>query len=322
MTKNSTMQGKTVTLLATPETTYTGYFDNSISPAICIDSGDTVMLQTLALYNDKLVPGLSMDELLKLRQKFAVENKTGHTMTGPIYVNGAMPGDVLEIRIKKLIPRPYAVNYNIPSTVAEFGTLPEDFPEGQVKDFVLDLGKMTTAFSDNIEIPLRPFLGNMAVAPKAPGQFSTAPPNEFGGNIDCKELVAGSTLYLPVFLEGALFSTGDAHAAQGDGEVSLTALETALDEVVLQFIVHKDIKLDGPRAETPTHWITFGFSPDLEEAAKTALRQMIHFLVSEKGLTKLDAYALCSVAADLRVTQLVDGNRGIHAMLAKSIFKE
>ncbi|MDR3590413.1 MAG: acetamidase/formamidase family protein [Negativicutes bacterium] len=312
---------KTVTLPAMPETTYTGYFDNSQPPVLAIDSGDTVSLETMGLLDGDLAPGLTLDKLLQLRQKYAAENRTGHTLTGPIYVNGAEPGDVLEVRIIKLIPGPYAVNYTIPGTVASFGTLPEDFPEGQVKDFALDLERMTTAFSDDIEIPLRPFLGVMAVAPAAPGRLSTAPPREFGGNIDCKELVAGSTLYLPVFVEGALFSAGDAHAAQGDGEVCITALETPLDECVLQFVVRKDMKLFRPMAETPSHWITFGFHPELEEAAKTALRDMIDFLVAAKGLTRLDAYSLCSIAADLRVTQLVDGNKGIHAMLAKSIFK-
>jgi len=316
-----TPEGKSVTLPAGPDTTYTGYFDNSIPPVLYIDSGDTVTLQTLALYNDRLIPGLTMERLLELRREFAAENRTGHTMTGPIYINGSEPGDVLEIRIRELVPRPFAVNYNIPGSVAKFGTLPEDFPDGQIKDFVLDLDKMTTAFSANIEIPLRPFLGNMALAPKLSGRFSTAPPDAFGGNIDCRELVAGTTLYLPVFVKGALFSTGDAHAAQGDGEVCLTALETALEKAVLQFVLRKDMKLNQPVAETPSHWITFGFDPDLDQAAKIALREMIAFLVKVKGLTNLDAYSLSSLAVDLRVTQLVDGNKGIHAMLSKAIFK-
>ncbi len=312
---------KTIRLPATPETTYTGYFDNSQPPVLRIDSGDTVNLQTMALLEGSLAPGLTMDQLVRLRQGYAVENRSGHTLTGPIYVNGAEPGDVLEVRIIKLVPGPYAVNYTIPGAIASSGTLPEDFPEGQVKDFTLDIKRMTTAFSPDIEIPLRPFLGIMAVAPEEPGRVPTAPPREFGGNIDCKELVAGTTLYLPVFVKGALFSAGDAHAAQGDGEVCITALETPLDEGVLQFVVRKDIKLARPMAETPSHWITFGFHPELGEAAKTALRDMIDFLVGAKGLTRLDAYSLCSIAADLRVTQLVDGNKGIHAMIAKAIFK-
>lgn len=321
MKSTSTPQGKTVTLRAGADTTFTGYFDNSLPPVLTINSDDTVIFQTLALYDDRLVPGSTMEQLLELRREYAAHGRTGHTMTGPICINGAEPGDVLEIRIKEIIPRKYAVNYIIPGKVANFGVLPEDFPEGQIRDFALNLANGTTSFAENIEIPLRPFLGNMAVAPAFSGRISTAPPTDFGGNIDCKELVAGTILYLPVFVPGAMFSAGDAHAAQGDGEVCLTALETALDKAVLQFILRKDLTFTKPMAETPTHWITFGFNPDLEEAAKTALRSMIDFLATTKGLTRLNAYSLCSIAADLRVTQLVDGNKGIHAMLPKTIFR-
>ena len=318
----SNEKGRTFILPATPENTYTGYFDNSQPPVLHINSGDTVILQTAGLYEGDLTPGLAMDKLLQLRQKYAAAGRSGHTLTGPIYINGAERGDVLEVRVIKIIPRHYAVNYIIPGKAASSGTLPEDFPEGQIKDFTLDLQKMATSFSPNVEIPLRPFLGIMAVAPEMPGRFPTAPPREFGGNIDCKELVAGTSLYLPVFVKGALFSAGDAHAAQGDGEVCITALETPLEEAVLQFIVRKDLKLARPMAETSSHWISFGFHPDLDEAAKMALRDMIDFLATVKGFSRLDAYSLCSIAVDFRITQLVNGAKGIHGMLPKAIFRQ
>lgn len=310
---------KTHILPATDENVFTGYFDNSVPPVLTISSGDTVELATQMLNDDRLQPGLTLADLLKIREEYYNRQRTSHTLTGPIYISGAAPGNVLEVRILELVPRPYAVNYILPEQ-CKAGTLPEDFPHGQIKDFVLDLPSMTTDFSPGITIPLRPFMGVMGVAPGKPGRHSTAPPDEFGGNIDCNELVAGTTLYLPVFVPGALFVTGDAHAAQGNGEVCLTALETAVDKAVFQFVVHKDRTLSRPLAETPTHWITFGFHPDLNEAAKIALRDMVTFLSEHKGLTRLDAYSLSSIAADLRVTQLVDGNKGIHAMMPKTIF--
>jgi len=162
----------------------------------------------------------------------------------------------------------------------------------------------------------------MGVAPKPGEKRSTTIPEYFGGNMDNKELVAGTTLYLPVQVKGGLFSTGDAHAAQGDGEVNVTAIETAMEEAELQFIVRKDMKLERPMAETPTHWIAMGFHKDLNEAVKIALRDAIQFLVKTKGLTPDDAYALASLAVDLRVTQIVDVNKGIHAMIPKAVFKK
>ncbi|MBP1716283.1 MAG: Acetamidase/Formamidase [Deltaproteobacteria bacterium] len=162
----------------------------------------------------------------------------------------------------------------------------------------------------------------MGVAPRAGEKRISSVPDYFGGNIDNKELVAGTILYLPVQVPGALFSAGDAHALQGDGEVDVTAIETAMAEAVLEFFVRKDLKLERPMAETPTHWITMAFHPDLDEAAKIALRDAIQFLSTSKGLSRGDAYALSSLAVDLRVTQIVDGNKGIHAMIPKTIFKQ
>jgi acetamidase/formamidase len=169
----------------------------------------------------------------------------------------------------------------------------------------------------------RPWLiASMGVAPKAGEKRPAGVPDYFGGNMDLKELQAGSTLYLPVSVKGALFSTGDAHAAQGDGEVNVTAIETAMEEATLQFVVRKDMKLERPIAETPTHWIAMGYHKDLNEAVKIALRDAVSFLVKTKGMTPEDAYAFSSVAVDFRITQIVDGNKGVHAMIGKALFKK
>jgi acetamidase/formamidase len=202
------------------------------------------------------------------------------------------------------------------------GGLPEDFPVGQFKTFQLDVQKMEVTFAPSIVIPLKPFLGVMGVAPKEGEKRPAGIPEYFGANMDIKELVAGTTLYLPVSVKGALFSTGDAHAVQGDGEVNVTAIETAMEEAVFQFVVRKDMKLERPMVETDTHWITTGFHKDLNEAVKIALRDAIQFISKTKGLTPDDAYALCSLAVDLRVSQIVDTNKGIHAMIPKAIFKK
>ena len=313
--------GKTHTLKASPQTVHTGFFDATIPPVLTIDSGDTVVLSTSMLMDGQLRCGMTLEELIAKRQTY-IDRKMGpHTLTGPIFVNGAEPGDVLEVRIKKLIPINCGVNYHFPARM-NIGGLPEDFAVGQFKTFQLDVQKMEATFAPGIVIPLKPFLGVMGVAPRPGEKMPAAVPDYFGANMDIKELVAGSTLYLPVSAKGGLFSTGDAHAVQGDGEVNVTAIETAMDEAVFQFVVRKDMKLERPMVETDTHWITTGFHKDLNEAVKIALRGAIQFISKTKGLTPDDAYALCSLAVDLRVSQIVDGNKGIHAMIPKAIFKQ
>jgi len=313
--------GKTHKLVATPQTVHTGFFESTIPPVLTVNSGDTVTLNTMMLMDNQLRCGMTFDELVALRQGYVDRKVPPHTLTGPIFVNDAEPRDVLEVRIKKLIPINCGVNYHLPGKMG-IGGLPEDFPNGQIKTLHLDRVKMETTFAPGIVIPLAPFLGVMGVSPKPGEKRSTTIPEYFGGNMDNKELVAGTTLYLPVQVKGGLFSTGDAHAAQGDGEVNVTAIETAMEEAELQFIVRKDMKLERPMAETPTHWIAMGFHKDLNEAVKIALRDAIQFLVKTKGLTPDDAYALASLAVDLRVTQIVDVNKGIHAMIPKAIFKK
>jgi acetamidase/formamidase len=186
----------------------------------------------------------------------------------------------------------------------------------------LDGEKMVGRFADGVEVPLRPFFGSMGVAPpEASGRVSSAPPGVHAGNLDNKELVAGTTLLIPVHVPGALFQVGDGHAAQGDGEVDITALETSLNGM-LRFFVRKGARLNWPRAETPTHFIAMGLDKDLDEAMKIAVREAVDLIVAEKKLDRDDAYMLCSVAVDFHVTQVVDGTKGVHAMIPKSIFKK
>ncbi len=234
-------------------------------------------------------------------------------------VQFTLPGDTLEIRILRMVPYPYGVNFVLPGS-AGAGTLPEEFPEGRVKSFEWRDGAEHLPFASGIRVPLRPFLGSMAVAPAASGRVSAVPPGPYGGNLDLKELSEGATLYLPVFVSGGLFSAGDAHAVQGDGEVNTSAVETAMREAQLQFVLRKDLKLQLPMAETPTHWIAMGFHQDLDEAARIALRQAIAWLVQSRGLGREDAYSLCSLAVDMRITQLVNREKGVHAMIPKAIF--
>jgi acetamidase/formamidase len=238
-------------------------------------------------------------------------------LTGPIYIEDAQPGDVLEVKILAIkLAIPYAYNAFGPGR----GYIPDDFPYAKMKIIPLDAQRMVAKFAPGIEIPLHPFFGSMGDAPpENAGRFNSAPPWIMAGNLDNKDLVAGATLYIPVHAPGALFEVGDGHAGQGDGEVDITALETSLVGT-FQFIVRKDMHLKWPRAETPTHYITMGLNDDLNACATLAVREMIDFLVTEKHLSRDDAYMLASVAADLHITELVDGNKGVHMMIPKSIF--
>ena len=313
--------GKIHKLTASPQTTHTGFFDGTIPPVLMIESGDTVVMNSMMLMDGQLRGGMGLEELIATRQTYNDRQVGPHTLTGPIFVKGAEPGDVLEVRIKKLVPVNCGVNYHFPGKM-NIGGLPEDFPMGQFKTLKLDIKNMKTTFAPGVVIPLKPFFGVMGVAPKPGEKKPASVPDYFGANMDNKELVAGTTLYLPVNIPGGLFSAGDAHAVQGDGEVNVTAIETAMKEAVLQFIARKDMKIERPMAETKTHWITMGFHKDLNEAVKIALRDAIQFISKTKGLTPDDAYSLASMTVDLRVTQIVDGNKGIHAMVPKAIFKK
>ena len=315
--------GATYELKPTPKTVAWGYYDAKTPPALRIKSGDTVEIQTLVTASrDRFeTAGLWPDRVEPAWREIIEQVKDRgpglHVLTGPVFIEGAEPGDVLEVRIQKIrLAIPYALNAFAPGR----GFLPEDFPYERVKVIPLDEKRMVARFADGIEIPLQPFFGSMGVAPPASaGRISSAPPWVNAGNLDNKELVAGTTLFIPIHAPGALFQAGDGHAGQGDGEVDITAMETSLVGT-FQFVVRKDMKLRWPRAETPTQFITMGLDEDLTAATKMAVRELIDFLMQEKHMTREEAYMLASVAADLHITQVVDGNKGVHMMIAKSIF--
>jgi acetamidase/formamidase len=305
-------------LAATPGTVHWGYLDATLPPALTVASGDEVTVHTCTGSAAENPPpdafGLLPDHRAILA---AVRPELGpHLLTGPVAVEGAEPGDTLEVRILDVrLRQDFGWNLQRPL----LGTLPEDFPGHRLVHIPLDRARMTAELAFGVTLPLAPFFGVMGVAPPpAYGRVSSVEPREYGGNIDLKELTAGSTLFLPVFAPGALLSVGDGHAAQGDGEVNLTAIETALTGT-FGLVLHKRTGLAFPRAETPAHHVTLGFDPDLDDAAKQALRGMIELLGELSGLGREDAYMLCSLAADLRVTQLVDGNKGVHCMIEKRL---
>ena len=314
---------QTYHLPATPKTVAWGYYDAAAEPVLHIHSGDTVVFDTLltnspaGLEKAGVPPEQVQQSLRDIYREVTNKGPGGHILNGPVYVEGAEPGDVLEVRIQKIdLAIPYAYN----GFRAGAGFLTNDFPYSRIKIIPLDRERMVAKFAPGIEIPLHPFFGSMGEAPpEAYGRVNSAPPWIHAGNMDNKELVAGSTLYLPVHVKGALFEIGDGHAGQGNGEVDITALETSLVGTV-QFVVRKNLRISYPRAETPTHYIAMGFDDDLSEATRIAVRNMIDFLVEEKHLSRDDAYMLTSVAGDVDITQLVDGNKGVHVMLPKALF--
>jgi acetamidase/formamidase len=312
-------------LKATPSTVVWGYYWAGARPVLRIQSGDAVEIQTMTTSSPASLAkaGVKDEDIQPELKAIYAEVKDrgpgGHILTGPIYIEGAAPGDVLEVRIRKIqLSTPYASNGFSPQR----GVLPaEDFERGRTRIIPLDMQRNVARFADHIEIPLHPFFGSMGVAPgQSKGRINSGPPGDHAGNLDNKELVAGTKLFIPVHVPGALFEAGDGHAGQGNGEVDITAMETSLVGT-FQFIVRKDLHLKWPRAETPTHWIAMGLDPDLDQATIHATREAIDFLVTEKHLSREDAYALCSVAVDFEITQAVDGTKGVHAMIPKSIFQ-
>ena len=327
LTMATAAQSQTVHKLpATPTTVAYGYYWSEAKPALRVKSGDIVEVETMLTNTPTGLERLGVkpaDVPQALRDIVAQDTGSlrgpgGHILTGPIYVEGADSGDVLEVRILAVsLASDYAYN-------GCRGFVPElcGPPDKRVSTLVhLDRQHMTAEVMPGIIVPLRPFFGSMGVAP-APslGRVSSNPPSRHAGNLDNKELVAGTTLYIPVYTKGALLEVGDGHAAQGDGEVDQTAIETNL-RGRLQLVVRKDMKLDWPRGETPTHWITMGTDTSLVVATKTAIREMVKLLQEKKGLTETQAYQAASMAADLRITELVDGNVGVHMMIAKSYLR-
>jgi len=320
---------KTWDLPASPQTVAWGHYDASDKPVLTVKSGDTVVMHTLltnspnGLAKAGVAPGDIQAELRAVYDGVpaSARGPGGHILTGPVAIEGAEPGDTLEVRILKIdMDIPYAYN----AFRYGAGFLTDDFPYARMKIVPLDRAAMLGRFAPGIDVPLRPFFGSMGVAPPpAFGRYDSAPPTINGGNMDDKALVAGTTLFLPVHARGALFQAGDGHAAQGNGEVDITALETSLTGT-FQFILHKKgeggAQMPYPRAETPDAYIAMGFDDDLSNATRKALRNMIDFLVSAKGMSRDDAYMLVSVAGDVEVTELVDRNKGVHVVLPKRLF--
>jgi acetamidase/formamidase len=303
----------------TPATVEYGYFAADAKPVLTVKSGETVTMDTICAIPELEQLGAAQDDPIRELKQIEAEVKDKgpgpHVMTGPVAIDGAMPGDVLEVEILDIRLRsPYGWMMIAPGA----GALPEEFPYLRRKLVPLDERNKVAEFAPGIRIPVHPFFGNLGVAPPE-GRLNSAPPAYNAGNMDNKWLVAGTKVYIPVQVPGALFSVGDGHAAQGDGEVCITAIETNLTGV-FRFTVRKDMKLRWPRAETPTHFITMGLHESLDEAARRATREMIDYLVTTRGLSRDDAYMLTSAAVDLHVTQVVDGVKGVHATLPKSIF--
>jgi acetamidase/formamidase len=303
-------------------TVHRGFFDASLKPVLTIDSGDIVRLWTatgnpryfesLGIAKEKIPP-----ELYTAYEGAPGEQRDDHNLDGPIAVRGAEPGDTVEIRIR-------AIDLWLPIAAMSFranrGSLPEDFPYSRDRVFFLDPAKKVIEFSPGVSVPAKPFWGVIGVAPpRSMGRVPSGPPNVFGGNMDNHDLQPGTSLFLPVHVPGALISVGDGHAVQGDGEVGMSAVETSLKGEI-QVVLHKGMRITWPRAETPTHYMTMGLHEDLNQAAKIATREMLNFVVETKGVPRDDALMLLSAAMDLRVTQIVDGTKGVHAMLPKAIF--
>ena len=320
----------------TPENSVVGNFPSQKAPILTIKSGETVRIDTgggnrwqdkdpMEWMNENQITFTpAQAEAVKETERVLKEAKryadiaTGHLLVGPIAVEGAMPGDTLEIRIISVTPRiPYGTVSDRPGR----GGIPDDVKEPFSQIVRLDLKRNVGIYQPGIEVPLGPFMGVMGLLPpdsEGPNRKS-GPPGTFGGNLDCKELVAGTSLFLPVYHTGGLFFTGDAHAGQGDGEVTVSAIETA-NTAVLKFIVHKGMKLTAPRAESATHWMAFGLDPDLNKAMQMAIRETNVYLNELQGLDFSHAFTLSSIGVDFHVTQVVDDTKGIHSMIPKKIF--
>jgi acetamidase/formamidase len=298
------------------KTCHWGYFDASLDPVVTVASGSEVTINSVS-GGKAMLPGEGFHvppELLVL-QAAGEPTAPGHILTGPVAVDGAMPGDVLQVDVLDVQLR-QDWGYTVIRPLV--GTLPQDFDETHKVIIPLDRDRNEATMPWGLKLPLAPFFGVMAVAPpSAWGRISTIEPRAHGGNLDNKELVAGTTLYLPVHTEGALFSCGDGHGVQGDGEVCVTAIETAL-QGRFRFTVRRDLDVTYPEAETPTHYITMGMHPDLDVCVEIALRRMIGVVSQRAGITRAEAYMLCSLAGDLRITQTVNREKGVHMMMSKT----
>lgn len=310
----SRLPGTVHLLPATLETTQWGWFNNAQPPVLHIASGDTVVMETMMHSHNQIVPGTTIEEIKKLRTDNP--GRGPHTITGPIFVEGAEPGDLLKVHINKIVPRAYGTNFNVPGM---FGEFPKLFEDGQVKYFYLDLERNVAEFAAGIEIPLRPFPGTLAVARAEQGQYSTVPPGPYAGNMDIRDFTAGTTLYVPVFVPGALLWSGDSHATQGNGEVNLTALETAFRElnITVDVIKGKGKDRNYPRIETPTHWITMAFDTDLNKALVELKSETVKFLSEQRNIDVSEAGTVMATVSDCRISQVVNIKKGVHCLNPK-----
>jgi acetamidase/formamidase len=332
------------TLRAQPDTVHWGYFDASLPPVLEVRSGDLVQAETVSPHAGD-DPDLMFDPGIEALYRGVPESERypgPHIMSGPIYVEDARPGDMLEVRYLSMTPRcRYGSNFaaNWGYLYREMGSKErvtiyqiDELTRSAVALYAYDYpvkywpGTITrcpacdrqTALS-GVRVPIRPHLGAAGVAPNQPGRISTIPPGKHGGNIDNWRIGAGATMYYPVQVDGALFSVGDPHISQGDGEVSGTAIESSLD-VLFQIIVRRDFNFPSPLLETPDYWIVHGFNEDLDVAMRQASLDMLTLLTEHRHLSKDDAYSLMSVAADFAVTQVVDARQGVHVRIPRSIF--
>lgn len=310
--------GRTWIIPSNAQTVDLGRFDPAREPIVTIDSGDIVVYtDTWTHFLNKLRPGVSASELAALRKPLV--DRGVHSIIGPIAVRDAKPGDMVEIRFLTLRPIGFGANFHNASELRT-GVLPDEFPDGHVHYFHLDPDEAFVEFSEHIKLELKPFQGTFGVAAPGGRAVSSVAPGQHAGNIDVKELTVGTALFIPVFNDGALLYTGDSHALQGDGEVNITAIETAMEEVSVQVVLHQNAGWEWPFIETPTHWLALGMDPSLNEALRIALRNTITFLAKNAKLSREDAYGLASLGVDFRISQMVDVNNGVHAMIPKSIF--
>lgn len=309
--KTLSQENTTYILPATPATTQWGVFDSSQPPVLTINPGDTVVMETMAASDNQVVPGTTIDQIIQMKN--AVPNRGPHTLTGPIYVKGAEPGDILKIHINKIVPRPYASNDSVPGK----GLFPKEFPQSFVKYFYLDLKNKQMQFAPGIVVPLAPFPGIVAVARAEPGRYDSGPPGRFGGNMDLRELTEGSTLYLPVFMKGGLIWSGDSHAGQGNGEIDLTAIETAFEELNITIDLIKKTPLTWPRVETPTAWIAVGYDADLNKALEILKEETVKVITEQRNVTQTQAEKIMLATWNCPISEVVNGVQGVYCMVPK-----
>ncbi|MBP9742274.1 MAG: acetamidase/formamidase family protein [Burkholderiales bacterium] len=304
---------KTYTLPASPATTQWGVYNRDQPPVLRIKSGDSVAIETNMAANNQTVPGVTAEEIAQMDNE--VPGRGPHTLTGPIYVEEAQPGDVVRIKFNKIVPRSYAVNVSLPDR----GLLPAKFPQGQVKYFYLDVKKMQMEFAPGIVLPLHPFPGTIAVSRDQAGRFNSVPPGKFGGNMDLPIMTEGSVLYLPVFVKGALIWTGDSHAGQGNGEINLTAIETAFSEFNITVDVIKHKHIEWPLIETPTSWAVVGYDADLNKALNLAIDNSVDFIMRNRKVSKPQAQKIAYSVWNCPIAEVVDEVNGIYCMIPKKL---